>query len=362
MEFGAEDSPVPTDAPPSEEESGGATGEPPRLAMGIQGLLAPVRVAVSSASDEERPPARAQPPEAPAEQVRQVRGRMESPPTMGGREAYWPESGSQRLRLPWLFLALGLAILLPSLLALPWPKGVPAQWPGVSEAFSAIEGLPVQANVVVYWAYDPSTAGELDLAALPVIEHLLQRRARMSIVTLLPGGPATARRLIERSRLEWQRSESLIAVAESTWVVPIQYLSGGPATLALVAQNPAQIFGDRAPTLSDLAVVFGAQAEDVQHWLEQAAPINQTPVIAVVSAAADPVLRPYWDSGQLSGLVSGYDGASSYQSLLTERFPRLPRSLALDRQVVLQDWGVIIFLLAIVLGNLAAMFSRGPER
>lgn len=360
--FGAEDSAVPTDAPPHEEESDGATGEPPRLAIGIQGLLAPVRIAVSSADEEGRPPAHVQPPELPAEQLRQVRGRMESPPALGRREALWPATSSQRLHMPWLILALGLAVFLPSLLALPWPKGLPAQWPGVNEAFSTIQGLPAQANVIVYWAYDPSTAGELDLAALPVIEHLLQRRAKMSIVTLLPGGPATARRLIEQSRLEWQRSESLITVAESTWATPIQYLSGGPAALALVAQNPAQVFGDAVHAPPDLAVVFGAQAEDVQHWLEQAAPLSRAPVVAVVSAAADPVLRPYWDSGQLSGLVSGFDGASSYQSLLAERFPRLPRSPALDSQAVLQDWGVIVFLLAVVLGNLAAMFSHGPER
>ena len=53
--------------------------------------------------------------------------------------------------------------------------------------------------------------------------------------------------------------------------------------------------------------------------------------------------------------------AYSYQSLLADRLPRLERSAALDRQVVLQDWGLAIFFLAIVLGNLAAMFSRPPE-
>ena len=35
----------------------------------------------------------------------------------------------------------------------------------------------------------------------------------------------------------------------------------------------------------------------------------------ITPTGADPILRPYWNSGQLSGLVSGFDGAFSYQEL-----------------------------------------------
>ena len=357
MEFGGEE-----DAPPFEEEDDSARVETTRLAPGIQGLLAPVRISVRSAGAEQSAPAiRPQPPDIPVEQMRLVRRRMGSPPILGESGRLWLQPLSPGLHSPWLFVALGLAILLPALLALPWPKGAPTQWPGVDEAFLTVQGLPAHANVLIYWAYDPATAGELDLAAMPVVEHLLQRRARMSVVSLLPAGPATARRLIERARLEWQRSENLTAAAESTWVIPVQYLSGGAAVLALVAQNPAQVFAGGQQGPPDLAVVFGAQAEDVQQWLEQAAPLNRAPVIAVVSAGADPILRPYWNSGQLSGLVSGFDGAYSYQGLLDERLPHLERSPALDSQLILQDWGLVVFFSAIVLGNLAAMFSRRQE-
>ncbi len=355
MEFSGADS-----APPFDEEDDSARAATARLAPGIQGLLAPVRITVRNVADEQ-PAARPRSPDIPAEQTRLVRRRMGSSPILDRAEQLRSQPGQTNLRLPWLFLALGLAILLPALLALPLPKGAPATWPGVEEAFDVVQGLPAQANVLVYWAYDPAAAGELDEAALSVVEHLLQRRARLSVVSLMPGGPATARRLIERARLEWQRSENLTAAAEITWAIPVQYLPGGAAMLAHVAQNPEQVFDAEQQDPPDLAVVFGAQAEDVQHWLEQAAPLNRTPVIAVTSAAADPILRPYWNSGQLSGLVSGFDGAYSYQSLLADRLPRLERSAALDRQTVLQDWGLAIFFLAIVLGNLAAMFSRSPE-
>ncbi len=328
----------------------------------MQGLLAPVRIAVRNTDAEANPERmRPQPPHIPLEQMRLVRRHIESPPVLGGAERFWQMPDMGAFHTPWLYLALGLAILLPALLMPPWPHGAPTQWPGVEGAFLRVQGLPAQAHVTVYWAYDPATAGELDLAALPVVEHLLQRRARLSVVSLLPTGPATARRLIERARLEWQRSESLTAAAESTWRIPVQYLPGGAPMLALAAQNPAQVFAGAPPEPPDLAIVFGAQAEDVQHWLEQAAPLNRTPVIAVVGAGADPILRPYWNSGQLVGLVSGFDGAYSYQALLSERLPRLERSPTLDSQLVLQDWGLIVFFGAIVLGNLAVVFRRRQE-
>ena len=46
--------------------------------------------------------------------------------------------------------------------------------------------------------------------------------------------------------------------------------------------------------------------------LEQAQPLDRLPIVAFTSAAADPVLRPYLESGQLRGLVSGFDGAWAY--------------------------------------------------
>ena len=224
--------------PPFDEEDDSAP-LPPRLAPGIQGLLAPVRASVRSAGDDE-PAARPRSPDIPAEQMRLVRQRMGSPPILGQAEQLWSLPASPDLRLPWLFLALGLAILLPALLALPLPRGAPAQWPGVEDAFDVIQGLPAQANVLVYWAYDPAAAGELDEAALPVVEHLLQRRARMSVVSLLPGGPATARRLIERPpRMAAQRKPD--RRRRKRLVIPVQYLPGG-GDVGACRPNPERVF------------------------------------------------------------------------------------------------------------------------
>jgi hypothetical protein len=106
-----------------------------------------------------------------------------------------------------------------------------------------------------------------------------------------------------------------------------------------------------------LVVTFAAEAEQVQHWLEQVQPLSRTPVIAVTGAAADPILRPYLDSGQLAGLVSGFDGAATYARKL-DPFADPDANPTLIRQIVLQNWGHLALLAAIALGNLAALLSR----
>jgi hypothetical protein len=116
---------------------------------------------------------------------------------------------------------------------------------------------------------------------------------------------------------------------------------------------------ERAALMPDpgLVIVAAATTDDAQAWLEQVQPLMRTPVIAVTAAGADPMLRPYADSGQLSGLVSGFDGAYGYRQLL-DPFVAPENNQALLQQIILQNWGHFALLAVIVLGNLAALINR----
>ena len=353
---------------PRSDEEVPETTDISRLLTSVSGLLTPVDISVSAEDVEPYASRGAGEGENRGDLWRQVRTRMTTAPQVAGLPLVGTRFPAPDLQLRWIFALLAFAILVPAVSIFAWPTGSATQWPGVQEAFLTIDSLPANANVLVYWAYDPATAGELDLAAQPVTTHLLQKKARLSVVSLLPGGPATARRLINRAQIEWQRTENLTVTSRSTWSIPIVYLSGGPAMLALIADNPDAALGAAIPEATqgsaaafadrpDLAIVFAAQADDVQHWLEQVQPLNNTPVVAVVAAGADPVSRPYWESEQLVGLVSGFDGAYSYQRLLDEQ-DRGDRASQLNMQIVLQDWGHFVFFLVIILGNFAAVVRR----
>jgi hypothetical protein len=68
--------------------------------------------------------------------------------------------------------------------------------------------------------------------------------------------------------------------------------------------------------LSDFAVVIilTDNADTGRNWIEQSSLyLGQTPMVMVISTQAEPMIRPYFDSGQLKGLVSGLVDAKTYE-------------------------------------------------
>lgn len=321
-----------------------------RLVSGIQGLIEPIRVAtVPGESDGEPLPGEVTAEVLDADGLRRVRALMSEEPLLAsGSFAGSPPATALPLRrhaslwVPWVYLLIGMAVAIPVLLQVFRPTGAAREWPGVSAAYAAVDSLPPLATVQLLWAYDPATAGELDLVAAPIVRHLLDKGANLQVVSLLPNGPATARRLF--FAVHDERSQMRRSVGE-TAVDPPRFLPGGVMALPALGQQRA-----------DLAVVFAAQSEDVQEWLEQVAPRNSVPVVAATGAGADPILRPYLASGQLVGLVSGYDGAASYTDLLDE-LPTPSREKQLQLQLVGQNLATVVFLFLIVAGNLAILVT-----
>jgi hypothetical protein len=248
--------------------------------------------------------------------------------------------------LRWIFGVLAIGVAAPLLLGWPLPADEPTRWTGVAPGFDSIEALPSGARVQLLWAFDSATVGEMALVSGPVLRHLAARRARVDASSLLPTGPATAQRLLSRIDPE----QTLWGAPDRASPVPsVRFLPGGAAVLPLLAAQPA-----------DLAVLLAAQAEDVQHWLEQVTPRNQVPVLAVTAAGADLPLRPYLESGQLVGLVSGFDGAYQYNELLGQPSAAADVPL-LRRQIVGQSYGAITLLAIVLLGNFVAWLAGRPR-
>lgn len=274
-------------------------------------------------------------------------------------------------RRPWIYWLL-LAGLMAALLFFgdDPPDAAPHAWPGVAQAYTAINALPAGATVLIDWAYDPATAGEMDLVARPVIEHLVSQDVDLVIISQLPLGPATARRLIAEAETSIL-GETTVRRLDTT-LVEGGFLPGGAATLPLLGQAPAlgvpvdlqgraveirpplQTLGETGPVLT---LVISARFEPVQRWLEQVQPLNGAPTLAITSAAAGPVVLPYLDSGQLSGVVSGYNGGIGYRELLLRPLARAEQ-IPLWRQIHGHNAALIVLLIVIVIGNVALSLER----
>ena len=105
---------------------------------------------------------------------------------------------------------------------------------------------------------------------------------------------------------------------------------------------------------------FAASPDTVRWWAEQMA-VNRlkTPLIAGISAGAEPLTMPYVQSGQVAGLISGWAGAIQYAKatglLSTYEFT----SQMQDYQVPLQGISLANYTLAvlIIIGLIAALFG-----
>lgn len=191
-----------------------------------------------------------------------------------------------------------------------------------------IDTLPAGAAVLLSFDYEPALSGEMDAASGAVVQNLMSRNAYLALVSTSPTGPALAERSIA------DNSARLATVY--TQYANLGYIPGGPTGLLSFASNPQQtmpfsldekyawVSGTMAKvnTLADfsMVLVITDNPDTARAWVEQAQPVlktNNTPLMMVTSAQAEPLVRPYYEAypKQVSGLVSGLVGGATYESL-----------------------------------------------
>jgi hypothetical protein len=189
-----------------------------------------------------------------------------------------------------------------------------------------ISSIPDKAPVLLAFDYQPGIAGEMHAAAAGLVDHLMLKGARLSLVSTLPTGPALAEYFI-------QTVQSQHGYTKGVQYVNLGYIPGGAAGLLSFAQTPKWVFPlsyngfspwETQPlrgvdSLSDfvLIVVITEDPEDARTWIEQVQPrIGDTPMLTVLSAQAEPLVRPYYGSdqyAQVKGIVSGLSGGAAYE-------------------------------------------------
>jgi hypothetical protein len=230
-----------------------------------------------------------------------------------------------RLRLVYLLVAL--AVIAPFLVGGIWSWANLPVAPDVKGVYEAVEALPEGAAVLVAYDYDPATVGELRPQALALTHHLMARGLRIMTLSLLPEGPALAQDIFQ------QAAPAHPEVIYGRNYINLGYLAGQEAALRAFARDPLDAvrrdYVTREP-LADFAALKGVEGiEDValiielagnqespRRWIEQVGSRYDVGLVAGVTAAAEPQVRPYYQSGQLGGLISGLPGAAQYELLI----------------------------------------------
>ena len=201
--------------------------------------------------------------------------------------------------------------------------------PETMAMMNLISDLQPNAPVLVVFDYEPALSGELEAAAAPVIDHLILIGARLTFISSTPTGPALAERFMRGT----QSGSNYVSGQQ---YVNLGYLAGGPAGVLDFANDPSGTaslaYSDdpnvnqkpawTMPPLADihilsdfnLILVLTDSADTGRVWIEQTEPVLVgRPMAMVISAQAEPMLRPYYESGQLKGMVTGLAGGKAYE-------------------------------------------------
>ena len=269
-------------------------------------------------------------------------------------------------------MALIAVVTLPILLGEPLLPRAIEPGPAVADLYEAIESLGQDASVLVAFDYDPTTSGEMDVVTRAIVGHLMEREARLVVISLLPAGPATAQALLG------EMAEARPAYADGygqTYVV-LGFLPGQAAAVRLLSQSVGMalprdfqgtlttdlpIMGDYATIQDfDLVVELAADRDSLRWWIEQAGAPSGVPLAAGVSAAIEPVAQTYYESEprQLVGLAAGIPGAAMYEELAGGGSAETATAARLDGQL----GGHLIFILVLLIGGGVYLVRRGTGR
>jgi hypothetical protein len=254
----------------------------------------------------------------------------------------------RRLIAQWVIAILLLvAISLPFVFNfsfLPQIKDLPAS-DSLQSAVTQIGLLPEKANVLVVFDYDATQAGEMNQIARVIFGHLLTRGAHIKAASLNPLGPG---------------------LAQSIWngIDPKIQASGAFSNTGF---RPGQSIGVQNLLIESgpiaLVIDLAGSPDSVRWWAEQITVSRlNVPLVAGVSAAAEPLALPYVQSGQVKGLVTGAAGAMVY-ARQANVLPALDKDPT-QPQVHLESQTLAQWLLAaiIIIGLVTAFISRVGRR
>jgi hypothetical protein len=107
-------------------------------------------------------------------------------------------------------------------------------------------------------------------------------------------------------------------------------------------------------------IILTDNADSGRVWVEQTgAALGSTPLLMVISAQAEPMLLPYYDSGQVQGLVTGLAGGEAYAQTVAS--PGGKTSLV-QRYWNSFSAGTLVAILLIVVGGAWNTFSGWRAR
>jgi len=253
-----------------------------------------------------------------------------------------------------LFLVVLSAMAYTRSTSMPVSPALPQE---VVAASSIIGRLPQNSLVLVVVDYEPALAAEMEAVSGPMLDQLaLVTHARLAFISTSPNGTALVRRLLTNTGISVPAPNGL-GYVEGQHYINLGYLAGGYSGVRGFIESPLLIKPQAGVTeFKEYAaiLVLTDHAESGRMWVEQLEARNSAdttffavqPLLFAASAQAGPLLKPYFSSEQITGMVSGLADAVQYEFINNSR-PGIAR-----RYWDSYGAGILIAVISIVFGSL----------
>lgn len=261
-----------------------------------------------------------------------------------------------------VFLLVGIALVLPFFMqfALPLPIS-----PEVRIVYDALEELQPGAKVLCSFDYDPPSAPELQPMADAFIKYAFEREFKLVIMGLWPQGAQQANQSIEAAFEEIPSLREKVKYGAD--YVNLGFQAGNEFVIQRMGQSfkamfPTDLYNtpyDSIPLLKnirnfsniDFSLNFSAGRPGTQEWVQFAVDKFNLKMGAGNTAVQAPMIYPFLNTGQLTGLMGGMTGAAEFELLLKK--PGKATTYLLS-----QSFAHVAVILFIIIGNVAFLRER----
>jgi len=252
----------------------------------------------------------------------------------------------------WIFLIIGLSVLLP----LFFPLGLPIRANNATEkVYNAVNSLDENSKVIVSFEYGPSTKPEIHPMAIGLLKHLFTKGHKVYVTCLWPDGQFMADEALE----EVAEEEFNLTYGED--YVILGFRPGNEAVIKGMVSNIRKLYTtdsrgtlvDDIPMMkninkvADFDFIFSASAgyPGTIEWVQYASDPTGVPLSTGTTSIMVNDIMPMVNSGQVQGILAGMPGAAEYEGLIGS--PGIGTS-GMDAQSIAH----LVIVLFIVFGNI----------
>ncbi len=206
--------------------------------------------------------------------------------------------------------------------------------PEIRDTINAIDKMPSGGSTLVIFDYEAGFSGEMKPVAAPLVRQLMARGEMVVVISTSPMGPSVAENFLAETQSHHQ-------FETGNNYINLGYLPGGFTGILSFINNPRETIATKVnedsvwnlPPLSNIAnfsdfsavILLTDDVEKGRNWIEQKTayyndPENTAPpFLMAISAQAEPIIYPYYASGQIDGLVSGLAGGATYERMQKQK-------------------------------------------